>query len=360
MKFAACSERKDRMLKWYDMEGANQDIVVASRIRLQRNLKEYPFPVKLNKEETVRLNAQLTMDLAGIQTVTAQDYDVIALDGLSDRARTALQERQLISHGIAQKKTPVSIMLSKDESVGIIMNGEDHLRLQISKSGLNLEGAWAKADQIDDLINEKYEYAFDPKYGYMTTYPTHLGTGMRAYLIVHIPIFSASKKFKSVMNEMGRFGIVFKNAFGGEDENYGDIYVLYNQKTLGQSEQEIIALVNKVGKQVMEQENRLRGLSLKNQKAQREDQSYRAYGILKYARSLTFKDALLQLSRLRLGISMGLLNLKDSTSIFQLMQCCQPATLQTMYHKELGEEELNRLRAEYIRSCLPMLKEETE
>lgn len=348
------------MAKWYDMEGANQDIVVASRIRLQRNLRKYPFPVKLEKERISALNTELTMGLAGLQTVTAQDYDVIALDGLSSRARTALQERQLISHSIAEKETPVSMMLSKDESVGIVINGEDHLRLQISKSGLNLEGAWGEADRIDDFINEKFEYAFDPKFGYMTTYPTHLGTGMRAYLLVHLPIFSATKKFKSAVNEMSRFGIVFKSAFGPGDENFGDIYVIYNQKTLGQSEEDLIALVNKVGKQIIDQESRLRDVSLKNQRIQREDQSYRAYGILKYARSLSLKDALFHLSRLRLGVSMGLLALEDQISLFQLMQCCQPATLQTMYHRELDETGLNRLRAEYIREHLPELKEETK
>lgn len=348
------------MLKWYDKEGANQDIVVASRIRLQRNLKKYPFPVKLKNEQITALNTELSQTLTGLQTVTDLDFDKIDLNQLSKRARTALQERQLISHSIAERETPVSMLLSKDEAVGIILNGEDHLRLQISRSGLNLEGAWAQADRIDDFINEKYEYAFDPKFGYMTTYPTHLGTGMRAYLLLHLPIFSASRKFKSACSEMGRFGIVIRNAFGPADENYGDIYVIYNQKTLGQSEEDLIALVNKIGRQIADQESRLRTVSLKNQRAEREDQTYRAYGILKYARSLSLKEALAQLSRLRLGASMGLLQLAEPTSLFQLMQCCQPATLQTLYHRELDEENQNRLRAEYIRIHLPELKEETK
>ena len=346
------------MLKWYEREGADDDIVVASRVRLQRNLKGYLFPVKMTDEDLATLDQQLERSFACLQTTTGLDYDTMDLQQLSDRARMALQERQLISHGIAENTHPMSMMLSKDESVGLIFNGEDHIRLQVSCSGLNLEGAWAQADRLDDQIKEKYEYAFDPKFGYMTTYPTHLGTGMRAYLLLHLPLLSGSKRFSATMQEVSRFGIVMKQAFGSDGEAYGDMYVIYNQKTLGQSEEDLIAVLNKIGRRILEQETKLRELAMQSQKDAREDQTYRAYGLLRYARSLTIKDALHYLSKLRLGATLGLIQFETPVSLFQMMQCCQSASLQTMYHREMSEEEQNRYRAEYIRKHLPECKEE--
>ena len=341
------------MTKWYDEEGAGTSVVTASRIRLHRNIAGFPFPEKMADGDLKKLNAELADTAVGITGRFDLPADRFELGDLSGRARQALQERHLISSSLIEYTKPASMVLTKDESIALLFGGDDHLRLQVSVSGKNLEGAWARAGRTDDWFNERYPFAFDDKYGYLTAWPTHVGTGMRAYLILHLPILGSTRRFSSTVSEVGHFGIAVRNAFGPEEENYGDVYVIYNQQTLGQSEEEYIALVNKVGTELAVQEERLREAELGKRRSQWEDAVWRAYGTLRYARSLPLKESLELISRVRLGECLGLLKPEKTISLLPLMQGCLPATLCTVNHREAGEEELARLRAAYLRAAFP-------
>ena len=341
------------MGKWYDEEGADTSVVAASRIRLHRSLAGYRFPDRMAEEELRRLNDELADTASGVVSRMSLTADRFALETLSSRARQALQERHLIGSGMIECASPAQMVLTKDESIAFLFGGDDHLRLQVSVSGKNLEGAWGRADRIDDAVNERFAYAFDDKYGYLTALPTHVGTGMRGYLILHLPMLGRTKRFGSTVSEVSHFGIAVRNAFGPEEENYGDVYVIYNQQTLGQSEDEYLELVNKVGTELAAQEVRLREAEMSKRRARWEDAVWRAYGTLRYARSLSLKESLELISRVRLGECLGILSPEKTVSILPLMQGCLPATLCTVNHREAGEEELARLRAAFLRREFP-------
>ena len=221
---------------------------------------------------------------------------------------------------------------------------------------MDLESAWKDANQVDDILNESFEYAFDEKLGYMTAFPTNLGTGMRAYLILHLPLLSSSRQFRVLMGGISRYGLAMKGAFGEGNDNPGSLFVLYNQKTLGVSEEDIIQILTKVAGQLASQERSVRTQSVKTHRNEIEDCIYRSYGILKYARSISFKDALNYLSQLRWGIEMNLLPIEETIPCYQLMLGVQPANLQVTYDRPMNQEELDRARASYLRKFLPDLE----
>lgn len=343
------------MQKWYETEGRSQETVVASRVRLLRNLKDYLFPVKLPEEEKKKLTDQLHSQLQGISTVTGLSFHNASFQKFDQNQKEALRERHVINRSAAQKDGAVGLMLSEDESVSLVFNADDHIRLQVSSSGLNLEGAWSRADRIDDFINERFAYGFDQRFGYMTTYPSNLGTGMRAYLILHLPMLAATGRMQTLAGEVGRFGVALKDAYTEDGENLGDLYVAYNQKTLGQSEDDIAAVLTKLGGQIAFQEKKLRRHAAQNHHLERQDAIYKAYGSLKYARILTLKDAMQALSVLRLGACEKLMPMEDFNRLYKLMMDVQPYNLQIHYQKPLKGIELDQARAEYLRENLPEL-----
>ncbi len=344
------------MKKWYEDPGQDADVVLASRVRLQRNLQDYRFPIKLDEGEKRRLNEDFKEKFADMGQQFGMSMTVCDLDKLSEYSRQALQDKQIISKSALAQKGPVRLFMSDDEQVSLLTNSDDHLRLQISTGGLNLKGAYALADQLDDYMNESYAYAYDTRFGYMTTFPTNIGTGMRAYAILHLPMLSIGRRFRVVANEFSRYGISVKNMFGEGTENFGNMFVLFNQKTLGQTEQEIVALVSRVVTQVVTQERKMRIITLKTHKSQREDEAYRAYGLLKYSRLLSLKDALFYLSKLQLGIQMGLLPFEVQPNIYEMMMGIHNGALQARLGKPVSEAELEALRSRYVREMLPPLK----
>lgn len=340
------------MEKWYEKEGRDSDVVVASRVRLSRNLAGYPFPDTLEEQKRMELSAQMEDALKGLSTITEHEFNVCHIDKMSEQHRLALAERAIINKSVAVKRKPMSLMLSDDESISIVFNGDDHIRIQVSVAGNHLMGAWNKADRVDDFVNERYEYAFDERYGYLTSFPTNVGTGMKAYMILHLPMLSATRKFSAILSEMSRFGVSLKGTVGDGDENYGDMYVAFNQTTLGQSEESRINMLENICAQLIKQERRLRSASLDGHEADRRDQAYKAYGILKYARMLTLKEALEYLSMLRMGTYDKCIPALNPNQLYELMLSVMPNHLQ--YHEsESSGRYADELRAEYIRKQLP-------
>ena len=343
------------MLKWFEKTDKTTPNIICSRIRLVRNLQEYPFPGRLSDEEAKNMIRKLKNGLKGLPERDGIDYEYIALNEASDLERRALTERRLLNATLEQKKEPAGMIVSEDEAVSLVLNGDDHIRMQFIAPGLCLKELWSRADRMDDYINERFPYAFDEKYGYLTTYPTNVGTGLRASVLIHLPTLSKGKRFNSLLGEMGRFGTRIQGLNGEGNENYGSLYIVSNQKTLGVSEEEIAEMVNRVALQLNSQENKVRKMAMASHKIERADEAYKSYGVLKYARRLSWKDAQEFLSSVMAGAADGLLEFKEPISIYKIMLGIQTANLQKLTERPLTKEELDVARAAYIRSALPDL-----
>lgn len=343
------------MRKWFEQTENHQPNIVSSRIRLARNWDQYRFPQSLSAMESEELVKRLEFGLKDLKELDGKEYEYAYLEELDELSRRALRERRVLNSGILEKKETVGLVVSRDESVSIVLNGDDHIRMQFLSPRLQLHELWKAADQMDDYINARFSYAFDDKYGYLTSFPTNVGTAMRASVTLHLPTLSMGKKFQSLVGDMSRFGITLRGVYGEGNENYGALYEVANQKTLGLSEQEIIDLVIQTASQLNRQEQEVRERALKNHRLEREDEAYKSYGILKYARRLSGKDAMIFLSQMMAGSDDGILNFKEPCPIYRLMLGIQTANLQKLSHKPLGKEELDVARAAYIRKELPEL-----
>ena len=343
------------MLKWFEQTEQENSNIVCSKIRLARNLSEYVFPSKLSPEESKEMLARLKEGLRDLGDLDGRDYETAGLDELSELDRRALRERRVLSSSILEKKAPMSILITREEDISLVLNGMDHIRIQVLSSGLHLTEAWKTADRIDDYVNARFAYAFDEKYGYLTSFPTNVGTGLRATAVVHLPSLSMGKKFPAMLNDMGRFGVCIRGVYGEGRENYGALYEISNQKTMGRTEKELTDLVNKVALQLNDQENQIQDMSLKSHRLEREDEIYKSYGVLKYARRLTMKDAMTFLSQLMAGVCDGLIRMEEPCPVFRLMLGIQTANLQKLSERPLDKTELDMARAAYLRSELPEL-----
>lgn len=344
------------MTRWFEEVRNDSSNIVSSRVRLARNWAEYKFPSRLADDEARSMVNCLRQQLSDLPAEDSRKYRYQDLEAVEELERRALRERRLLNRTLVEKKTPGGILSSEDERVSMVFNADDHIRLQVIAPGLGLKECYEEADKLDDFINEKITYAFDPKYGYLTTYPTNVGTAMKASVVVHLPSLSTSRRFQDLLGDMSRFGTTVRGVYGRGSENIGDLYEVYNQKTLGINEQEILELVANVASQLSQQEQQVREMSLTKHRLLREDEVYKSYGILKYGRKLGMKESMTFLSHLRAGIADGLLKTVEDTSIYSLMIGIQPANLQRLSKKPLSKAELEMARARYIREHLPELK----
>jgi protein arginine kinase len=343
-------------MKWFEEVDKEWPGVISSRVRLVRNWEEYVFPSRLPAKDSEEMIRRLELGLRDIGSLDGKEYHYTLLSELPDLDRKVLREHHVFNSTIAGKKTPVGLILNREEDTSIVLGGTDHIRIQMLRPGMHLEEMWRACDRLDDFIGERFNYAYDDKYGFLTSFPTNVGTGLRASVTVHLPMLSKGKKFNGLVTEMGCFGAKIRGIYGEGSENYGSLYEVSNQKTLGLSEKEILDMVNRVAIQLISQENQVRRLTKEKRGISCEDEAYKSYGVLKYARRLTSKDAMIFLSQLMQGINDGVLEMKEPLSVYRLMLGIQPASLQKDSDRPLSKEELDIARAVYIRSQLPDLK----
>jgi len=263
------------MSKWYEAISEEPSNIIYSRIRLARNWNEYVFPSRLDEAGSRELVDGLRDGLKDIGEKTGTPLFYRPLETMAQAEKKALRERRILNRCAVEKTCAQGLYLSEDESESILLGADDHIRLQLLSSGLCLEKLWQKADGIDDAINEHFPYAYDEKYGYLTTFPTNMGTGLKVCAVVHLPMLSQLKKFQSIVADMGRLGTSIRGIFGEGSENAGNMYELSNQRTLGLSEKEIIELVNKAAVQLNAQEFKVRKAALNARRLEREDETYR-------------------------------------------------------------------------------------
>lgn len=332
--------------RWYLGVGEQSDIVVSTRIRLARNVKEYPFPNKLNTKNRIVIN-NIIKD--AVESDNKFDLRYVEMKSLARFEAASMAERHIISPEFASDADGRAFMISKDEDICIMFNEEDHIRLQVMKSGFALDEAYAVADEIDTSLGEKLGFAFDKRIGYLTQCPTNLGTGMRASVMLHLPGLTMNGQIHKLINTVSKLGLTFRGAFGEGTKAVGDMYQLSNQITLGISEEFAIKNLKAITLQLCAQERTAREEILKS--IDTEDAIFRAYGILKWARLLSTKELMENLSLVRLGSVAGKLNVPIET-VNELMISMQPATINVMASQKLEPKERDEIRAKTVREKL--------
>ena len=342
---------------WYDNVSLKTDYnYISSRIRLARNFDDALFPDKLSDAQAGQLVDNTIFELSNMSTDLGIHTSAKILDRVSEIDRMSMYDRKILNMTLAKKKTPTGIILSDDEDISVVINGDDHIRLQTLSVGITLYDLLEMANKIDDYINEHFEYAFNEKYGYLTTYPTNIGTGLRAAIVLHLPASTHSKGFSKLVSNVGRFGVSIRGLHGEGRENFGSLFEISNPKTLGISEKEIVDTVIKVANQLNANEGKLRESLINEKRLEKQDEVYKSYGVLKYARKLSLKDALSFLSSLMMGTADGLIELTNESKIYALMIGAQSSNLLKMTGRPLNEDEIDEIRAEYIRENIGDLK----
>jgi protein arginine kinase len=335
------------MNKWYEDGGIMDDIVISSRIRLARNLAEYPFPARL----TASAAKDILDKVSGFLTEGEREKEFELIDlSKTDGIRTgSLVERHLISPELAVKGGSRGVVLSKDESISIMINEEDHLRLQVLGSGLCLSQCMEKADKLDDLLEGNFSYAWDDNLGYLTHCPTNLGTGLRASVMLHLPAHTETGEIKLLVTMLGKLGFAVRGLYGEGTAAAGAMYQISNQLTLGPTEQDTVERLEQVVKSTIERERALRAKVAEENPTYIADKVWRAYGILKYARRLTAAEAMELLSVLREGVSIGEIKNVEMPLLNRLLWSIQPSQLCLDTGRPLNELERDIARASLIR-----------
>lgn len=343
------------MLKWYEQIVPDSDVVISSRVRLARNLENYPFSSKITEEQAVALVNEVKGVTSALTEKSNRKFYACNISTLSDIDKTAMVERHIVSPLLAEKEQTTGLILSEDETISIMINEEDHVRIQAIVGGLNLERAYLEADCIDDIAYEKLHFAYDEKYGYLTACPTNTGTGMRASCMMFLPALSSARLIQKLIEEVGKYGVTIRGIYGEGTKSLGNIYQISNQKTIGISESEILENLKRIVFQVVKQERKRREYMMSVSGDEIEDQVFRAYGVLKYARQISSDDAMNLLSQLKFGADCKLIKFDREFNIHKLMMGVQPGSLQWTLGKNVGSIDRDKSRAEYIRKELPTI-----
>jgi len=339
------------MENWVNSKRKENEMVLSSRIRLARNLKDVPFPNKLSIEKGIDLVSEIEKAFY-ISEEMKEQFKTINLWKNEWTYNRAFLEKHLISSKLLINGKKAAFILDKDETTSIMINEEDHLRLQCITSGFNLTEAYSEADKYDNLLEENIEFAFDEKLGYLTACPTNLGTGLRASVMIHLPALSSTNEMNEVLNALTQVGMTIRGLYGEGSKAEGCLYQISNQITLGLTEMDILNNINAVVDQVIRREQISREQILKNHSYELEDKIFRALGILKSAVILSSKEGLNLLSNVRLGVEMEILKDIEISKINELSIEMEPANLQLKNSKKLSERERDIFRAKLVREKL--------
>lgn len=340
------------MTKWMEAEGPLKPFIISSRIRLARNFTTTPFPLAMNEEMARGLIGQIRERIIEGSEGFRQAYGLYETVHMNLHEKQLLLEKHLVSSEFIKARLPGMLMINREESISIMVNEEDHLRIQCLLPGLQLYRAWDAANEVDDYIDEMMSYAFDDTLGYLTSCPTNVGTGLRASVMMHLPALTLSGAMDRILQAASQIGLAVRGLYGEGSEAHGNMFQISNQQTLGRTEGELIDTLNDVAGQIATEERKARDLLLDSRGLEVEDRVWRSFGILKNSRMLTSKEALERLSDLRLGIETGLFEALDLKDVDELLFRIQPAFLQETAGRDLLPSERDSFRAEWVRSKL--------
>ena len=334
-------------MKRYETPTSNGDIVLSTRVRLARNLKDYPFPARLSVEDREAVN-NLVKD-ALLTDENRDSFDYIPMQTLTPVQAVSLAEKHLISPEFASDSAGRALILAKDEDVSIMLNEEDHVRIQVIYPGLALEDAYARAEAFDKALEQKAAIAFDERLGYLTQCPTNLGTGLRASVMLHLPALAQGGTMRRLSSTIAKLGLTIRGALGDGTRAVGDIFQLSNQVTLGISETAAIQNLNAIALQIIAQEKNARAALLKDDVFI--DRIWRAYGILKSAHMLSCSEMTDLVSLVRLGAAEGILDIPLET-LNRLLVEMQPATINVAEGRRCTAAERDVIRAKAVKDAL--------
>ena len=339
---------------WMTGGSADNSIVLTSRIRLARNLSHFAFPGWAKKEQRKEVMALLQPAVEGLACM--KDGFSKELEALDSVSKQVMVERHLISREHAARSQGSAAVIERRQSVAIMINEEDHLRMQSIRPGLDLQEAYRLISELDDELANEVEYAFDARLGYLTTCPTNLGTGMRASAMLHLPGLVISDQIGQVLQAVNKIGLAVRGIFGEGSESLGHLFQISNQSTLGESEEEILERLGRVIGQVEKNERYAREKLMEDDPDMVQDKVGRAYGLLRHAWLIPSKEALEHVSMLRLGADLGCFPEGTAPMCDELLMDIQPAHLQLHSGRKLSPEERDAIRAEIIRSRLQTLE----
>lgn len=336
------------MINWYLQNGNNSDIVISSRIRFARNLRDIPFPTRYTKEQA----NEVLEKIKEITPSIGYGLQFKNLNELDNLTKIELVEKHIISPEFAINKNNVEgIVLNKDENICIMVNEKNHMNIQVFSSGLELDNLKNLAVEIDEKLDNMLHYAVHEKYGYLTSCPTDLGTAMRASVIVHLPALTITGNIGKIFNIVNGFGMNIHGVYSDGTQSQGDIYQISNNQTLGLTENDIVKNLNVIIEKVIDQERMARKYLAKNS-INLEDKVYRAYGTLSCAMKISLDECRKLLSYVKLGTDLGIIKELDDSKVSKLYLYVQPANLQKYVGKELNGYEMEVKRAEVIKKII--------
>lgn len=336
------------MSNWYLQNGKDSDVVISSRVRLVRNLNGFKFLSKCSKEEQEKILEKIK------EIVPSLGYGLkyLKLEDIDDVTKLSLVEKHLISpEFVMNNNAKKAIIVNDEENICIMLNEDDHIKLQVFSSGQELENLMNLAIELDEKIGEILDYSYSKKFGYLATSPINIGTGMKASVIVHLPALTYTGNLSKVLRIVNNFGMSVKGLYGEGTQNQGDMYLISNNQTIGVTEKEIIANVKNIAEKVIEQERTARKFLGKNS-LELEDKVYRSYGVLTYAVKLSSDECKKLLSDVKLGVDLGIIKELDDSKIKKLELYTKSGNLQKYFGKTLEGYEREIKRAEVIKQII--------
>lgn len=336
------------MLNWYLQSGNESDVVFSTRIRLARNIKGFSFVNRYTKNDALKI----IEIIENIVPSLGYGLKLLRLKDIDDITKLSLVEKHLISPEFAYNKSETgAIVINDEENICIMINEEDHIRLQVTSAGFELENLLNLAIEIDKKLEQLVPYAYNDKYGFLTSCPTNVGTGLRASVMVHLPALAKTGNIRKVLEVVNNFDMNIRGVYGEGSKSSGDIYQISNKQSLGISEQEVIRNLKIITDKVIEQERLARKILAKNQ-IELEDKVYRAYGILANSRKLSSEEANILLSDVKLGTDMGIIKELNDLKVRKLEMYTKPANLQKYVGQTLDGYERDVKRAEIVKQII--------
>ena len=331
-------------------KGPHDRIVMSSRVRLARNIRDAAFPGWARKPERIKV---LELIRPAVQSLPEmKDAFSESMDNFSTLDKQILVERHLISREHAAKSSGSGLVLNHDETLCVMINEEDHMRMQSLRPGLQLRQAWNAIDQVDSALEKKLDYAFNSELGYLTACPTNIGTGIRVSAMLHLPGLVLAEQINPIIQSVNKLGLAVRGLYGEGTEALGNVFQVSNQMTLGESESAIVERLEKVLAQIIEHEENARGSLLEKKAKMVYNHIGRAYGILANAHSISSKETMNLLSLMRLGVDVGVFPGVERSLVDELFILTQPAHLQKQHSEKLNAEERDLLRADMVRERL--------
>ena len=327
------------------------DVAISSRIRLARNLENCPFTPRMTREQSGMVLSKVKEAIFS-RSEEAQKFVFIDMNNSAPVDRQELVEKHLISPEFSEGDRSRAAIVSKDGITSIMVNEEDHLRLQCIFPGMQLEEAWKLCDSLDTMLGEQLDFAFDKGFGYLTCCPTNVGTGMRASVMLHLPALSMTGYIKNILEACSKLGVAVRGIYGENSEATGNMFQISNQVSLGQREEEIIAGITNIASQIIGQERTLRSELYKQNPVRFEDKIFRSLGILSNARLISTEESIKLLSDVRLGVITGLISGMELDELNKMIMMVQPAYMQKLSGGQLSPDERDQKRAEFIRKKL--------